>query len=193
MHLTEVFTTDKDPTVDFSVIGRKCSQFIEESNDFPLVKHLPITYTDIQKVKIRHKHNKSEISETINKAFEQNFRNLCQRAVFCNGESLLEEYADLEPFYVFPINGYHYVYCTEVQSSSSQYKETFDALLEKFGNNKNETINIMSDLLKYTYKNTNLSEGIESGAEIIIYNIPCYYAIRASLTENYFDLLTSIK
>lgn len=191
MHLSEVFINDGDPSIDFSVVKRKCSQFLENSQGLPLLKNLPSSYTDLHKVKIRHKQNTSDVSETMNKAFENNYRNLYQRSLFCNGQlSFVAEHTDHEPFYIFPVDGFRFVYCTEVQSSSVQYKDTFDTLLERFGNDKNQTIDILTDLLKHTYTDKYLHEGIDSGAEIIIYNIPCYYAVRCNVVEDYDHLLT---
>ena len=56
----------------------------------------------------------------------------------------------------------------------------------------NEADQIIADLLQYTYISDTLNEGIKSQAEIILYNIPFYYAVRAN-TIDYGDLLTSLR
>jgi len=192
MLLNEVFYSA--PTFDTLPIKTTCINFINESNNLPLLKNLPINYNDLHKVKVRWKKSVNTFSEAFNQAFKHEQGGLRQRAIFTNGASSLQAVLDdQEPFYVFPIDGYKYTYSKEVENSSEEYKKTFDAVFEQFGNDKGQAIDIITELLRFTYANNNLHEGIEQGAEIIIYNIPFYYAVRTSKFEDYNELLELIK
>ncbi len=95
----------------------------------------------------------------------------------------------MESFYIFPIDGYKFMYSREVENSGQEYKQVFDTLFEQFGEKiGNEVI---TDLLRFTYTSKSLHEGITSGSELIIYGIPYFYAIRTTATE-YSALLSTI-
>lgn len=167
------------------ILLSECHQFLKESNGHPLYKLLPCSYHDFQKVKVRQR-KKDFVAEVFNRAFHEvnNFR---QRAVFTYG-SKMEISGDLEPFFVFPIDGYKFVYCKEVQNSSENYRRVLDTLFENI-ENSSAPVEIVSDLVKLTYVRTSLIEGISSGAEIIFYNIPYFYVVRGSLFQQYTKLL----
>lgn len=166
-----------------------CSQFIEQSAGLPLLKTLPEAYADFQKVKIRLQKKRDTVTEAFDKAFGNQFLNLRQRAVFAYGSPQpLAERTD--SFYVFPINGYSYLYSREVTNSSADYKRVIDTLFEQFDDTSKAT-EIVTDLLKYTYCTSNLSEGISANAEIILYGIPFYYAVRTEIVPSYAKLLAS--
>lgn len=176
---------------DLRAIGEQCSAFIEESGGLPLFKALPTNYTDVQKVKARRRNIRTSFADTFNEAFAGHINSLCQRAIYAYGLSTIEEATDeLDPFYVFPIDGYRYLYSTEVESSSDDYKQVFEMMFEQFGTDKGKEV--IADLIKFSYNSTNLVEGIERGSEIIFYDIPYYYAVRATTIPDYDDLLTLI-
>lgn len=187
MKVDEIFSDDPILT-NVRAINHRITQFIEESKGVPLLKNLPSSYGDFHKVKVRFK-KPSEFSQTFNHAFED-VSHLHQRAIFANGPSSFERSTDTsqEPFYIFPTNGYKFMYCTEVSRSSVEYKQVFDALFEQFGNDKGQAIDVISDLLKYNYIKENLYEGLSSRAEIVLYGIPFYYALKQSLVKDYTDL-----
>lgn len=165
-----------------------CSQFIEESGGNPLFKPLPATYNNFHRVKARMQKRKNELTEVYNKAF--NMSNIRQRAIFAYASyPTLHEEADT--FYVFPVNGYKFMYCKEVTDSNSDYKRVLDTLFEQF-NDSNKATEIVTDLLKYTYLTENLYDGIVAKAEIILYNIPQYYAVRVNPNQEYSDILSQI-
>lgn len=173
----------------FGKINYQCSQFLTQSRDVPLYKNLPRTYDDIRRVKIRkRKHNDSNFDEAFNQAFENEAFDLRQRAMFANGiSSLLDEGEHVEPFFVFPIDGFQYIYCPEVRNSSNSYKQTIGMMYEQFGDEQGSEV--AQDLLRFTYKKDKLREGIVSGAEIIVFSIPFYYIVRCDICESYDDLL----
>lgn len=186
-----------DAREELLILTERCSEFLEESCGKPLLKNLPSEYGDFHKVKVRFrkslKEDSNDFTDTFNEAFEEELHNLRQRAVFANGEVSFEaaDTNDLEPFYIFPIDGYRFMYSKEVENSSEDYQIVFDAIFEQFGSDKGNEV--ITDLLKFTYTSAKLEEGIDSGSEIIIYNVPYFYAIRTSTVENYNSLLNLLK
>lgn len=178
---------------EIQLIKTGCSQFLKESQGQPLFKNLSVKYMDFDKVKVRKRKGEAgEFTETFNEAFEFQHPGIRQRAIFTNGGSSFEPIfnEELEPFYMFPIDGYKFMYSKEVENSGQEYKQVFETLFEQFGEEKGNAV--LTDLLRFTYTSTALNEGIESGSEIIIYGIPYFYAIRTSMFE-YEDLLSILK
>ena len=176
---------------DLHVISEQCSSFIEESHGQPVFKMLSAEYSDVQKVKARKRNLRSTFTDTFNEAFSREFNSLCQRAIYAYGAATVERVCEGDdPFYVFPINGYRYLYSTEVESSSEDYQQVFEMMFEQFGPDKGREM--IADLVKFSYTSSNLVEGIERGSEIIFYNIPYYYAVRVETAPDYDDLLSLI-
>jgi hypothetical protein len=165
-----------------------CAQFIEESDGCPLFKLLPASYQNFKRVKARLQKRTNELTEVYNKAFNHN--NIRQRAVFAYA-SVPSLHEDMDTFYVFPVNGYKYLYCKEVTDSNSDYKRVVDTLFEQFNDTVKAT-EIITDLLKYTYLTEHLHDGIVAKAEIILYNIPQYYAVRVNPNQEYSEILSLI-
>ncbi len=187
MLITELLSeqTNVEPLLN---IG--CSDFINETKFLPLVKSLPITYSNVQKVKARKQKRTDIVSDVFNKAFETTTFDLRQRAIIAypTYPPILE---GTEHFYVFPINGYKFMYSKQVTNSTSNYKQMIDVLFEQFSNNF-QALEIITDLLKFTYTSEQLLEGMRANSEIIIYGIPYYYAVRVSAFPDYSDLITTI-
>jgi len=180
-----VHTLLNDSITELTSLVQQCSQFLEEAGDNPILKNLPQHYRDFHKVKVRMRKSKG-VDATFNEAFDHYA--LRQRAVLANGIiSFIAEHS-LDPFYVFPIDGYKFMYCNEVQDSSAEYEEVFESIVAGFGEDKGNEV--ISEMLKFTYTHDNLAEGIETGSEIIVYNIPYYYAVRADV--EYSALLTDL-
>jgi hypothetical protein len=186
MRLTDVLGSE--PT-QFADIRANCSLFIAESAGVPIRKALPSSYQDIHRVKVRQQKRSDVITHVFNEAFSD-VRNLRQRAVIAYDEPTILE--NQEPFYIFPVNGYRFLYSKEVKNSSSDYKQVIDTLFEQFSDME-RAAEIITDVVKYTYTNVNLHEGLQAGAEIIFYNIPYYYAVKQSLYPEYKNLITHIK
>ena len=164
-----------------------CSTFLRESQGLPLFRQLPTSYADFHRVKVRLQKRKDDVSDVFERAFGQEYANLRQRAVFASASHppITEQ---TEPFYVFPTNGYRFMYSKEVTNSDSNYRNVIDTLVSELGN-LNEATDIVTDLLKYTYSTSKLYEGMVSGAEVIFYGIPYYYALRADVCD-YNDLVS---
>ena len=180
MRINEVLVTQIKESQHIQLIKQECSQFIEESCGSPLLKSLPNTYQNFQKVKVRHKKQKTVIGESFNNAFDVQFH---KRAIFANGEKSFHLNENDDKFYIFPKDGYRYLYSTEVENSNLDYQLVFDSLCENF--NAQKTIDIVTDMLRYNYIDNNLKEGISNGSEIILFDIPFYYAIRADIDYNF--------
>ncbi len=168
----------------------ECSIFLEQSNGLPLLKNLPQDYEDFRKVKLRMRKKKADnkFAKTFNEAFDE-IPHLRQRAMFANGStSFVPETVEREPFYVFPTDGYKFMYSMEVTNSNTDYMKAFDVILEQFCGDTE----LMEQVLKYSYTKENLQEGIKRGSEIILYNMPYCYVIRESSVE-YTKLLIELK
>lgn len=178
--------------IEYSLIQQRCSQFLEESRGLPLLKNLSSDYGDFHKIKVRKRNLKDDFTETFNEAFESELPYIRQRAVFANGSLSFEPTNDnnLEPFYVFPVDGYKFMYSKEVENSNHEYKRVFDTIFEQFGDEKGNEV--LTDLLRFTYTTENLYEGIHAGCEIILYGIPFFYAMKTSTIQRYQDFYNRI-
>ena len=159
----------------------ECSEFVDQSHGHPLRKFLPSSYDDVHRVKVRKRRNKDEFNESFNQAFDEETHEIRQRAVFVNGVRNLEE--GHESFFIFPPNGFKFLYCTEVMNSSNEYQSVYESMLDV------DDGDTFKELLKFTYRSDNLVEGLEAEAEIIIYNIPYFYAVRESV-HSYDEVLS---
>ena len=192
MLIKDILSSAQSEDQYLSIVSEKCSRFIEESEGFPLLKNLPTSYNDVYKVKVRKQKKTNEVSESFNEAFKNQLTDLRQRSIFAYASYDLPIIEEQEMFYVFPIDGFKYMYNSKVTNSGEEYKEAIDKISEQFGNDNQEAIEIITELLQYTYTSTNLVEGLRKGAEVIVYSIPYYYAVRASIFEDYNQLLTSL-
>jgi hypothetical protein len=164
----------------------ECTQFIEESQGNMLFRALPVGYESVTKVKVRQK--KSDVvGELFNEAFDEQYPNLRQRAILTQGE-LTDISEGTQPFFVFPIDGYKFMYNTNVANSKNEHKDVFDSIVETL--DQNQGLELIADMLKFTYSHTHLVEGILSGAEVVLYNTPYYYAVRA--TDDSIETLTTM-
>lgn len=170
-------------SLEIQLIQQSCPQYLKESAGLPLFKLLPATYEDFQKVKVRLQKHRDPVNEAFDKAFGEQFVNLRQRAIFANptAPTLTEGF---EPFYIFPIDGYRYLYSKVVSNSGKDYQYVIETLLETL-TDQQQVNEIVIDILKKTYATEQLTEGISSESEIIFYGIPFYYAVRASAVQDY--------
>lgn len=166
-------------------LATECSQFLEASKGQPILKYLPSLGQGFRKVKVRQKKCGDLFIRSFNEAFLQERRNLLQRSVITRGMSLPENIHNdtIEPFYVFPRNGFKFMYCQNPSVTTSEYKITLDKLIKSVGDDSGVTV--FHEILKYQYEFDNLAHGIKSGGEVIFFNIPYFYAIRKSLVADY--------
>lgn len=176
---------------ELDVIRTECSQFLRTSAGLPLKKLLPSTYTNFCRVKIRKRKQADAVTEAFERAFGEQFYNLRQRALFAYS-SINAAQPGYEPFYVFPVNGFKFMYCKEVTNSQIDY-ETAVGVLEKQLNAIDRVTSLVSDVIRYSYTSESMPAAIRAGAEVIVYGIPCFYAVRASTAKSYPTLLTNIR
>lgn len=170
-----------------SILKTECNQFLIDSHAIPLLRSLPQEYNNFQKVKARKSKNRSFISTVFEKAF--NYDQLIERAVFAYTQVQYTQ-DDLEPFYVFPINGYKFLYCKGVKNSKIDHCDTINTLIETV-NIPDEACDIMAGIFKFSYNSDNLIEALQTDAEIMFYDIPYYYAVRSS-KYNYNKLIEDL-
>jgi hypothetical protein len=177
---------------ELSILVQHCSQFLEESEGLPLFKMLPTAYDDFHKVKVRQK-KQQDLDVVFNEAFRQ-YPGLRQRAVFAQPYGSFHAIGEgKDPFFIFPIDGYKYMWSTEIENSHEEYQTVFEAIVKGVGAKMGA--GVITDMLQFTYTDANLTEGIENDSEIIFYNIPYYYAVRTSYPsaeDDYVNLLTDI-
>lgn len=191
MRINQLFTDDSvisEQHPFLRKIAKDCSTFLRESRGLPLFKILPAIYEDLQKVKVRKHRTTTKFSETFNDAFEEEVRDLSQRAVFTNSK-IMEVTESDDLFYVFPKDGHKFMYCPEVNHSTNDYQQVFDSIFEQFADEKAQQL--IHDVLKFSYTHENLYEGLIKEAEIIFYNIPYYYSARVDAFD-YPTLLTNV-
>ena len=157
-------------------IASECTQSLHELST-PLLKWLPVSTPDIKRFKVRYNnrdHN-SLMSEAFKRAFDAQFVNVRERAVFVN---FMQTEEDTEPFYVLPPNGYKYLYNVELNQSSNQLAETVAQITSELDADSATTL--LSDIVKQSYRSSNIMEAVRTRSEVILYNIPYFYAVRAS-------------
>lgn len=186
MLVRDIFEHDSFNSTVRQTLNADCSTFLCESKGLPLFRQLPSSYADFHRVKVRLQKRKDGVYDVFERAFGRDYNNIRQRAVFAS-TSTSPVTEQTEPFYVFPTNGYRFLYSKEVTDSDANYRNVIDKLVSELGN-LNEATDIVTDLLKYTYSSSKLYEGMVSGAEVIFYGIPYYYAVRATACD-YNDLV----
>lgn len=158
-------------------LREECFEFLNESNGNYLVKNLPKKYQGFARVKVRLGRTKNQFEENFNQAFESRKKRLHQSGIFAYPDiTWLEPQSEAEPFYIFPINGYQLIFNPVVKNSKNDYDFVDDMHISQ---------QIITDQLQISYQSGTLLEAMEHKCEIIIYGIPYYYAIRATLIDDY--------
>lgn len=169
----------------------ECGDFFHSSSGFPLIKTLWNNPSNFKKVKVRTKTIKNSFIEAFNEAFEEDYRNIHGRSIFCNGNHAVAKEGE-EKFYVLPINGYKYLYNPNI-TFIEEYKKIYEKLSSSMHELHAEELFV--DMIEYSYKNCEISfkNALFSQKEIIIYGIPYYYAVKVEKFPVYEDLLTILK
>lgn len=168
----------------FPTIKLECNQFISESLGYPIFKCLPKNKDAFVKIKARHRKTPDQqFKNAFDQAFKEQTTNLLSKAVFCNGDKTPT--ADEELFYIFPINGYKFLYNKNEKNTSKTYQNALTEIIDIVA--ENQAINLLTTILENDYTNENLSYAIKNNREIIFYNIPYFYAIKVELFPNLED------
>jgi len=175
-------------------LAHECSDFLS-SCKYPLIKVLKkeTNCRNIKKVKVRTKRRKDTFIKHFNEAFSMH-NNIHGRSVFCNGKHSEIRNDEYEKVYVFPINGFRFLYNPDVEYHL-EYEKIRNQIQESTSLPSTEADKLFIDMLEYSYKNNNisLSDAAFNGNEIIIYNIPYYYAIRKNKFQYYEQILNFLK
>jgi hypothetical protein len=179
-------------SIVLSKIKRECSEFLELCDGNCAQKSLLFDGRFVKKVKVRKKKNKDSFLDLFDKAFEQEYRDIMGRSIFCNGVHVKCDKEDWERFYVFPINGFKTLYNPDFD----YYKEYLSIYSNLKDNMDDHTAKqTFIDMIEYSYKinNLNISDALFSNNEIIFYGIPYYYAVKQSKHPDYKELLRKIE
>lgn len=168
-------------------ITENCSDFLRQSQGKPLLKNLSVNSDGFKRIKVRKQKIKNDLDGIYNSAFDYHTY-LKQRCVISYTlESLPNSSENKEPFYIFPINGYKFLFSKNVNNSNETYYNMLKLLENKIGIDRSQ--NVMEDVLKYNYEDTNLYEALVNDCEIIIFGIPYFYAVKKSIVNNYRELI----
>lgn len=167
---------------DLQAIRTKCSQFLVESGPVPLVRILPIGSPSVTRIKARKKKHPSEVGSLFDQAFERYHPSLTRGSIIAHpmGSEVIGSTQPLgELYYIIPEDGYRYIYNPSVSSSSTSYQQIISEVATSLGS-YTDAVEVLADILRSTYRTSGLSEAIDKGAEVIIYDTPAYYAVRAT-------------
>lgn len=175
MYLFEILDVSRSPhSEQLFLLKGSCSDFLRESKGLPVYKHIPAGITDsVARIKVRHKSN------PINTFFGETVLRDCK-----GGKAIVESQSVPYPaghnYWMFPTNGYRYLYSPEVQD----YRSSITQILEQTTNRT-----MVQEMVQEMHINTNLAEGLASGTEILWYKISSYYAVDCSSFMDYNELL----
>lgn len=165
---------------DFKRISLDCQQFIEESQGQPLVKWCSSSYPDVHRVKVRKRKKRDNFDEVFNQAFDAEYPSVRNRSIIVNDDKKNE--SD-EPFFVFPSDGYKFLYAPNIGHSKRQYGATLEGMRSSLKDDES-SLSMLRDILQYSYRQDNLKFAILEKVEIIIYNIPYFYVVRGVTPYN---------
>lgn len=171
-------------------IKTECDNFISDSRGNYAQKTLYFDGRFVKKVKVRKKKTKDNFSQLFDEAFEDEYKEIHGRSIFCNGPHSSKD-SNKEEFYVFPINGYKFLYNPDIDYYR-EYSKIYDNLQTTMDTNNAKIT--FKDMIEYSYKESEqkLHDALFSGNEIIFYNIPYYYAVKKSKHPDYAELLKII-
>ena len=160
------------------IVKSECSDFIYESHGLPLYKSLPSTYGEMKRVKVRFQKPRDVTSEIFENVFgESRPGGFKERSVIAYpSPPILKEGHEL--FYVFPTDGFKFIYSPMIKDSITDLGGVVNTLMTQL--DIVESTSIAADLLKYSYQCDNLVEGILSDSEIIIHDMSNFIVVRVA-------------
>lgn len=163
------------------LIRTKCSQYLSESNNKPIFKRLDWRYGAFAKVKVRHSPT-YKTNQILDEAFGESIESTLV-PVTSQPLDVVTESDDW--FYMFPVNGYKFLYSTQIVD----YRYQADKLMFKSNDR-----DLVVDTMRESYiHNTGLVEGIDTCVELLLYNMPSFYVVSCSRHISYSSLLSSIR
>lgn len=167
-------------------ITQHCSQFIKDSAGAPLFRCLNSNGEGFRKVKIRKKNrHEFELEKYFDMAFDHEYKDVRLRSVVAYTTPPAVRTPSHELFYIFPTDGYRVLFNRQV----SNYSQYIEELQESVRGCK-QPDELMKMFFSYAYAHTsNISEAMTPNSTILLYGIQDYYAVRASLIEDYNDFI----
>lgn len=169
----------------FHEIALNCQQFLEESENHPLVKYCSRDYPDVHRVKVRKRKPKDNFSNAFNEVFYESYPSLRERSIIINSV----QSNNTEPFFVFPSDGFKFIYSPMVKDSKMQYGNAFDDITSTLSEDGGKEV--FQEMISYVYTDDSLQNAIVESSEIIVYNIPYFYVVRCNI--EYDKILGYIK
>ena len=178
MLFNDLIPLPPNPALIKQIVKLECCDFIHESYGLPLYKSLQSTYGDIKLVKVRFQKQRDVTSDIFEHVFgESKPGGFKERSVIAY--PIHPPPRDgYEVFYVFPTNGYKFIYSPMIKDSMSDLGGVVNTLMTQL--DEVETASLAGDLLKYSYQSSNLVEGMLNNSEIIIHNISNFFVVRAT-------------
>lgn len=181
MFVSDLLTNHPISPRTLYMIRTKCSSFISESNSLPIFKRLDFTYGTSSKVKVRHSQTFAT-NRVLDDAFSSSIENTI---VPVTTQALDFVTPSDEWYYVFPTNGYKFLY--------SEYIPDYRYLIATM-ESKNVDRSVMVEAIRETYTNNEqLSQGIGSSVEIMLYGLQSFYVVSCSAYPIYTELLSIIR
>ena len=165
-----------------NIIRAECGEYLRLSEGLPLFKTLPSSYGAFKRVKVRFQKAKDPTSAVFEAAFGHNKPGFRERVVitYPTPQEVLETH-DL--YYIFPVDGFRYMFSPMVRDSNVDIGGVVNTLIERL--DFTEGSSLAADLLQYSYQNTNLVEGLRSEAEILLFDLPNFLAVRVDIDPHY--------
>lgn len=169
-----------------SSILKDCSEFLSKAGNSPLYKLLPTSGEGFRKIKIRKKNRHEHSFERyFDMAFGHQYKDLRLRSMIAQSKEPDNKNPLLEPFYVFPTNGFKILYNQQIDDYASYIKN-----LEGILHNTGSMEQLLKSLFEYAYVEGDILEAVKSGSDILVYDIPYYYAVRKSLVQSYDNFIS---
>lgn len=181
MFVSDLLTNHPISPGTLYMIRTKCSSFISESNSLPIFKRLDFTYGTSAKVKVRHSQTFAT-NKVLDEAFGSSIENTIVPVIT---QALDHVTSSDEWYYVFPTNGYKYLYSKYIPDYRYQI-----ATMEAKGVDRSLMVESVRE--SYTHKEQ-LAEGIGSCVEILLYGLQSFYVVSCSQYPSYSSLLSIIR
>ena len=146
---------------------------MKKSNNKPLIKEL----NDVKSFKkLKARHRNKQYSSILNDAFDDSIGTRCITTT-SNTSDLSEN-----DYYIFPINGFKFLYDPQGMSGTS-YHELTDTI----------KTDLVKELMRFNLEESDLNHALSINTEVVLYNIPFCYAVNVKSFNSYDELLSVIK
>lgn len=178
MYIADIFDDEqKLGSGQLFQIRNGCSEFLRESQGYPVYKQLSSTHGTFARIKVRHKPN--PIIEQYFFAEVLNHTKGGKALVETTSQPTHQNHA----YWIFPTDGYKYLFNPAIKD----YKSSIKNIIEQTSDDQ-----IISELVADQYKSTDLIEALQTDTEILWFKISHFYAVDCSLFQDYSELLKNL-